>query len=124
MKFVSTLAVLGMAAVALGGAAQASEVQIVIRAGEAGWQRPVADYGFENAGPRVEEHRYGGRRSYHEDRLYERPVVERHRWSHPVLARPVFARPGWHDGEECRIIVKRRVNHWGELVVRRIKICE
>ena len=123
MKFGSTLAVLGLTAMALGGAAQASEVHITVRAGEAGWQRPAADYVFENDDSRFEEHRYG-RRRFGGDRYYERPLVERQRWAAPVVARPVFGRPGWHEPEPCRIIVKRRVNPWGEVVVRRITICE
>jgi hypothetical protein len=36
----------------------------------------------------------------------------------------VGGRPHWHDDEDCRIIIKRRVNAWGDLVERRIKVCD
>ena len=28
------------------------------------------------------------------------------------------------DNEECRVIVKRRYNDFGELVVKRVRICD
>lgn len=34
-------------------------------------------------------------------------------------------RPWWrHAGDECRVIVKRHVDPWGEVRVKRIEICE
>ena len=118
-------AVASLAGLALGGAAQASELHLSIRMSDQGWTRPVADYGLH------EEDRYGreGRR-YRErrfhvleqepspTRFYGRPVVERHRWHAPV-----FAAPHWDDREEVRIIVRRRVDPWGDVVIRRKKIC-
>ena len=112
------------AAMALGSAAQAADVQVSVRVGEPGWHRPVADYDVgeeDRFAPEANEYRaYPGAGP---DR-YERPFAERHRWHPPVYARPVLGRPGWEAPEECRLIIKRRVNPWGELVVRRIKICE
>lgn len=73
---------------------------------------PLPDYraggDWIHRGPRyVEERRFVGR-----------PVPE---WGY--AGRPVAMRP-WRHGEECRLIVKRRINPWGEMVVRRIRICD
>jgi hypothetical protein len=57
------------------------------------------------------------------------PARERDRWGHwnrgGGYGRPVAARRGgWdrHD-DDCRTTVKRRVNHWGELIITRTKVC-
>jgi hypothetical protein len=93
--------VAAFAALALGGVAQAGEF-------DSGW-------GSDRGGfTRPDRGGYGGRH-WDDGRYYGRPV---HRpW------RPVFAGPrwGWHD--DCRLIVKRRVNPWGDVVVRRIRVC-
>jgi hypothetical protein len=39
------------------------------------------------------------------------------------MERPVFAGPRWGSHDDCRIIVKERVNRWGEEVQVRRKIC-
>ena len=39
-------------------------------------------------------------------------------------ARPYRRRVVVEDVEECRVIVKRRYNAYGDLVVRRIRICD
>ena len=52
-------------------------------------------------------------------RYYGRPVRDhwdRH-WS-----RPVYGRPHWRD-DDCRTIIRRRVNAWGEVVVTRTRVC-
>ena len=48
-------------------------------------------------------------------------------WSPPRRGPYVTAPPpptAFTEGEVCRVIVKRRLNDFGELVVRRIRICE
>ncbi len=35
-----------------------------------------------------------------------------------------FRGPVFDDDDDCRIVVKRRVNRFGEVVVRRIRICD
>lgn len=78
---------------------------------------PLPDHGpryrtgagwIERAPQYVEERRFVGR-----------PVPE---WGYS--GRPVATRPWGRHGEDCRLIVKRRVNPWGEVVVRRVRICE
>ena len=58
------------------------------------------------------------------DRYYGRPVRERPHWDQHPWHHPVGGRPHWRDDEDCRIIIKRRVNAWGDLVERRIKVCD
>jgi hypothetical protein len=125
MRFGWIAAGLGFAAaLAVGGAAQAADVQVSVRVGEPSWPRPVADYDDGEDDRFVPEaHQYRAYPGAGPDRFDERPF-ERPRWRPPVYARPVFGRPGWEAPEECRLIIKRRVNPWGEVVVRRIKICE
>jgi hypothetical protein len=41
------------------------------------------------------------------------------RWNHPI-----FARLYWRDYDDCRIVITRRVNARGALVVRRERICD
>jgi hypothetical protein len=43
-------------------------------------------------------------------------------WRQP--GRPVAMAPRWRHHEDCRLIIKRRVDPWGEIVVRRIRICD
>ncbi len=115
-----TKAVVGiMTALMLGGAAQAGEVNITINTGSNAY-KPVRydrddcrdrryirapDYDDECAG------------DYYRRPIPERPYWERHRWS-----RPVYDRPHWYD-DDCRLVIKRRVNEWGEMVVESIKVC-
>lgn len=61
--------------------------------------------------------RWGHRPHWDEGRFYGRPV--------PGWGRPVAERRWWRGrGEDCRIIVKRRMTPWGDVRVRRIEICE
>ena len=122
-------------ALALGSAAQASEVNITIRTNDRLPQR-VADYHgdlFERRQYSWTEHRYEYRDP---DRYYGRPVpewregwprhggyrgmpvAERHEWH-----RPVFAGPRWRHQGGCKIIINERVNRWGERVQVRKEIC-
>lgn len=74
---------------------------------------PLPDYRAEGdwirRGPRyVEEKRFVGR-----------PMPER-----GYAGRPVAMRPWWQHREDCRLMVRRRVDPWGEVIVRRVRICE
>jgi hypothetical protein len=128
------LAVVG--AIAVTSAAQASEVSITIRTRDNGVPQRIADY---NEGP-VEYRRYGRHEHRYEvrdpDRFYGRPVPEwreerAYRGGHrhiPVVVRPHWQRPmyaGPHRGlrDSCKIILKERVNRWGELVQVRQEVC-
>ena len=128
MQFpLKTLALSVLSVLALGGAAKAADISISIHAPGAGF-RQVADWdggGYYGGGRReveryVEERRggrgYGYGHGYDDDGYRSWP--ERRSWS-----RPVSVRPAWGH-EECRVIIKRRVNPWGDVVVKRIKICD
>ncbi len=65
-----------------------------------------------------EERIYRGPRHVEEERIYDQPGPERRFLGHPVGARP------WWEGEDCRLTVKRRVNRWGEVIVRRVRVCD
>ena len=68
--------------------------------------------------PRVVEERRAVRPAY-ESRVVERPIQVR-----PVFdGGPVYGRPVDEDGD-CRVTVKRHVNHWGEMIVERIRVCD
>lgn len=117
----------GLAAVAalvLGGAAQAAQIDIAISTPDGGAAQPVQyggdDYGHRRYIRSPWEHGQGYR---HPDRYYGRPVPERGYWDRHSWARPVYGRPYWSDQDDCRIIVKKRVSPWGE-TVKRIKICD
>ncbi len=82
------------------------------------WHGPVAD-DDDDGRERGLERRHG--RSWEgrdPGRYYGRPVPEFPHWT-----RPVRARPGWGFHDECRVIVKHRLNRWGDLVERRVRIC-
>ena len=62
-----------------------------------------AQYGYRDGyGPRVER------------RVIERRIVR------PDYHRPVYGRGNWRD---CRVVVTRRINRFGEPVVIRRRIC-
>ena len=130
MRFpLKTLALSALTVLGLGTAAQATDISIQIRGDGfrqvSDWDHPgprrrFQDDGFGHDRRFIEERRerrgygYGhgydddGYRSFPERRSFTRVVGGRHGWGH----------------EECRVIVKRRVNPWGDLVVKRIKICD
>ena len=67
----------------------------------------------------LEERTYHGSRYVEEERVYDRPVPGWRPWGRPVAAR------SWQGpGSDCRAIIKRRENPWGEISVRRIRICD
>lgn len=35
-----------------------------------------------------------------------------------------FRGPVFDDDDDCRVVIKRRVNRYGEVVVRRMRICD
>jgi hypothetical protein len=125
------LVTLGLTALVASGAALISSAPA--RAG---------DYGYdEEAGfrPRVERRVIIEERRVVERRIvnsgygagfpgplgYNRPV----HFGYPGYARPAFyghpgyARPAFGGGE-CRVIVKKRVDPWGDVTVKRIRICD
>jgi hypothetical protein len=66
-----------------------------------------------------EERAYHGPRYVEEERIYGRRVPD---WR--TSNRPVAARPWRGPSEDCRLIIKRRENAWGETTVRRIRVCD
>jgi hypothetical protein len=70
--------------------------------------------------PRIHEERtYRGARHVEEERVYDRPVPGWRPWGRPVAARL------WQEpGSDCRVIIKRRENAWGEVTIRRIRVCD
>jgi hypothetical protein len=115
----AALALVG--AMTLGIATQASEINITIRSGDSGAYQRVSGYGYSDREV-VERRHYSGRGYGYEqrdpDRYYGRPVSEHRRWN-----RPRYARSGWGQHDGCRLIIKRSVDRWGDLVVKRIKVC-
>ncbi len=137
MSFGLKAIVLGaVAALTLGSAAQASEVNVTIRTDSYGVPQRIADYSgdlFERRQQTRSEHWSEHRDP---DRYYGRPVPDwkerRSQWGRyhgvpvaevPYWQRPVFAGPGQGYGDRCRIIIKERVNRWGEMVQVRTKVC-
>lgn len=101
------LAAAGLGALALGTAAPAQAGSVSISFGFGGHGvRPVYDYGDRH------HYRPAYTRFYHDGlrtRSFYRPVVQR------FIA---------DDVEECRVIVKRRYNRFGDLVIKRTRICD
>lgn len=128
-----SVAFAGLLAVGFGSAAQAGEFSITISGGQVGSYRSVADYdddGFSGGRTHVRRERHWDRDP---DRFYGRPVPEWRerpsRWERPYGV-PVAERRGWHGGhgrpswhEPCRIVIKDRINRWGEHVQIRKQIC-
>ncbi|MBL0407393.1 hypothetical protein JKG68_26090 [Microvirga aerilata] len=123
-------------ALTLCSAAQASEISVTVRTSDYGVPHRVADYGeeqLERRQGRRSDYRYEHRdphRSYegsepawregrpHHGGYRSIPVVERHHWQ-----RPIFAGPHRGYRETCKVIIKDRVNRWGEVVQFRREIC-
>jgi hypothetical protein len=63
----------------------------------------------------------------YEERVERRSVIEddedRYAGRERPWARPVYERRSFAPYDDCRIIVRRKVNYWGDLVVRRVRIC-
>lgn len=77
---------------------------------------------------RVVERTYSERREYvrpaYSRPAFDGPVYGRSAYAAPAYGRPVYARPHGDDEDECRVVVKRRVNAWGDLVVRKTRVCD
>lgn len=114
-----------VAAVVLCGAAQAADFDAAVRVAPYGSPHRFVD---GDNGPDNDDNIGGGRPWSTERREDFRERDHRHwRFGHdwgPGRGRPVFARPGWDRyEEECRVVVKRRTNPWGGVVVQRTRIC-
>jgi hypothetical protein len=119
-RTLTTTALTIAAVLTFGEAASATEVNIRIT---------TAERGFSHVGSYDRDH-YRGDIQCIRAPCYparERPRWDRgdhwdrgHGWGRPVVVR----RGGWgrHD-DDCRTIVKRQVNHWGEMVIERTKVC-
>lgn len=104
------LRLLGAAALAALGLASAAPAQ----AGEFG-----VTFGFGAPRPVYDGYDPGYRpvRRFYDDGLHARPRYPGHR---RIVERRVFE----DDDEECRVIVRRRYNAFGDLVVRRTRVCD
>jgi hypothetical protein len=117
MNALRNAAMAAVAAMALGGAAQASEITISIRTADHGAARQIVDYD-DHADNRFERHRQWDDESFH------RGVPQRFDGPPTHWRRAFFASTDWRDGDDCRVIVKRRLSRWGELVVRKLTLCD
>jgi hypothetical protein len=132
MNPVRTTIAAGLALIALAGGAQAADYTYIGR--EAVGDR-YDRYGAVVERDEVRPRRYSEdrfeerveRRGFREDHMErrgfrddhgERYAQGRHGWDRPVYGRPVFA-----PYDDCRTIIRRKINHWGEMVVRRVRIC-
>lgn len=127
----------GLAALSLGAA--------LALASPAGASEPGPyddDVGPEYGHSRYERHhvepsvveRRSVQRTYVERREIVRPAYGRPVYGGPVYGRPaylgavhgrvVYARPHLDDDDECRVVVKRRVNAWGDVLTRKTRVCE
>jgi hypothetical protein len=118
-----------VAALMISGAAQAGDLSFSVTSAYGAYRQVQ----YERVGSRfhdddgfgerryVREHRDYGYRD--PDRYYGRPVRDRDHWDRHRWHRPIADRPHWRDGEDCTVIIKKRVNEWGDRVVTRIKRC-
>jgi hypothetical protein len=107
-----------VAALMIGGAAQATEVRVSVKTDSGGY-RPAGYYQVDAGG-------YEDRRDYgyrDPDRYYDRPIPDRDRWERDRWQRPVAERPHWRGDDDCRLIIKKREDAWGNVTVTRIKRC-
>ena len=121
-----------LTALTLGGSALIAAAPV--RAADLGYEeeigfRPSVERRVVVEVRRVEERRivspaYGAR--FLGPPIYPRPV----RLGYPNYVRPSFygyagyARPAFNSDEECRVISKKRVDPWGDVVIKRIRICD
>jgi hypothetical protein len=56
--------------------------------------------------------------------VYGGPVYGRSAYLGPAHGRVVYARPHHADEDECRVVVKKRVNAWGDVLTRKTRVCE
>lgn len=124
-----TLALSALAVLALGGAAQAADVTVTVRGDS--YVRVSDHRGFEGGyGRGFEERRYGHGRGYDDDgfrsfpeRRWNRVVETRGGWDHGRGDHGRWGHGGFGRGD-CRVIIRRRVNPWGDVVVKKTRICD
>lgn len=107
-----------LALLAVGGAARAGEVDVAVQAGRHFYER--SGFGDDCArrryirAPDPGECRVGS---------YGRPWRNRLHWRSHGWPYPAAAWPSGRDLDDCRIVVTRRANPWGDLIVKHTKIC-
>ncbi len=117
-RSVLKIAMGAVAALIIGNAAQAMEVRVSVTADRDAY-RQVGYYQVDAGG-------YEDRRDYgyrDPDRYYGRPVPDRDHWERHRWHRPVVERPHWRGDDDCRLIIKKREDAWGNVTVTRIKQC-
>jgi hypothetical protein len=125
----------------LGGAAQAGGIDIRITTSDRAYATVGSRYQVDDddfarrryLAPRQrdfddDDDRYRSRHGYEyrkPSRYYGRPVPDRGYWERHSYSRPVVAIPAWgHRDHDCRILVKRNVNDWGQVVIKRTRVCD
>ena len=120
---------LGLTALTLSGMALIAPPPA--RAGDFGFDEEIGSRAPVERGVVVEERRVEERRVIRPAYGYGARFL-----GPPVYARPVgfgYARPAfWGQGgytrpafgEECRVLVKKRVDPWGDVVIKRISTCD
>ena len=103
-RTLSTLAGAALGALVLGAVAVPAQAGDLAVSFGFGGPRPVYDHGYG--------HRPVAR--FYDDGFHARPY---HR---PLVERRIVE----EDDLECRVVVKRRVNAFGDLVIKRIRICD
>ena len=91
---------------ALGGAAEAQQIDIRITASNGAYTPIGSGYDYREPG-----------------RYYGRPVPERGYWGGYGYGRPVAVQPHWGRRHDCRTIVKQKVTPWGQVVVKQKEVC-
>ena len=109
-----------VAAIILGGTAEAAQINIAISTPQSVLAQPV-QYG----GHDYDERRYVRSPWEHGDSYHHpRPAPRWGHWDRYSWARPVYSRPYWTRHDDCRTIVKKQVSPWGEVTVKRVQICD
>ena len=60
---------------------------------------------------------------HHPGDRYDNRPIRRPDWDRPSWHRPVYGGPRWSRYDDCRVVITRRVNRWGEMVVSRKHVC-
>jgi hypothetical protein len=127
-RVLAKVAAVAVALGVLGGAAQAGGIDIRITTsdrayGTVGSRYDVDDDDFgrrRTVAPRHDDHEYR-----EPNRYYGRPIPQPGYWERHSYSRPVVAVPAWgHSDQDCRIVVRRNVNDWGQVVIKRKRVCD
>jgi hypothetical protein len=113
-----------VAALIVGSAVQAADVRVTVDTDrdahrQAGYYQVDAG-GYEDR-RHAPEYRDDGYRG--PDRYDGRPVPDRDNWERDRWSRSVVERPHWRGDDDCRLIIKKREDAWGNVTVTRIKRC-